>query len=97
MSAYLMAVCDVTSPHDNFKKYAQESAKLVAANGGEYVVRGKPSRNVEGEFLDGKVIILTRFPSMDNLAAFLDGDEYQNNVKPLREGAGVFHIATYEA
>ncbi|MGI9308315.1 MAG: DUF1330 domain-containing protein [Gammaproteobacteria bacterium] len=97
MSAYMLAICDVSNPHDNFKKYAQLSAALVAEHGGEYVVRGKPAGNVEGDVLEGKVIILTKFPSLDDLKAFVEGDKYQNEIKPLREGAGEFHIAYYEA
>ena len=46
---------------------------------------------------EGKMVILTEFPSMDELQTFIKGDEYQNNIKPLREGTGEYHIAFYES
>ena len=33
----------------------------------------------------------------DDLQAFIKGDEYQNNVKHLRDGTGEYHIAFYES
>jgi hypothetical protein len=34
---------------------------------------------------------------MAQLKAFFESDEYQNNLKPLRAGSGVYDIAAYEA
>jgi hypothetical protein len=34
---------------------------------------------------------------MDQLKAFWEGDEYNNNVKHLRDGTGTYHIAIYES
>lgn len=96
MAAYLLAVCDVTNPNENFKKYIGRSAEMIAKHGGEYIVRGKPAQNIKGELLEGKIVILTQWPSMDALNGFLADPEYANEVAPLREGTGDYHFATYE-
>jgi uncharacterized protein (DUF1330 family) len=97
MAAYMLAVCKITNMKPEMKEYSEKSAALMKKHGGEYIFRGKPSENYDGELLDGKVTILSRFPSMADLEAFVKGDEYQNNIKPLREGTGEYHIAFYEA
>jgi uncharacterized protein (DUF1330 family) len=96
MSAYLLAVCEITNPTENMKLYAQKSAALIEQHGGEYVVRGKAADDIEGDVLKGKVVILSKFPSLADVDAFVNGDEYQKNVKHLREGSGTYHVAIYE-
>lgn len=96
MPAYLIAVCEITNPTENMKEYAQKSAELIQKNGGKYLVRGKPAENIEGDILDGKVVIMSEFPTLADVDAFVNGDEYQNNVKHLRDGSGEYHIAIYE-
>ncbi|MGI9344320.1 MAG: DUF1330 domain-containing protein [Gammaproteobacteria bacterium] len=97
MSAYLIAICEVTNPNDNFKKYAAESAKLIAAHGGKYAIRGPAAALVKGEALAGKVVIMTEWESLEQLEGFLNDDAYVNDVMPLREGTGNYEIATYAA
>jgi uncharacterized protein (DUF1330 family) len=97
MAAYMLAVCNITNPKPEMKEYAQKSGALAAKHGAKYLLRGKAVEDYEGELLVGKVVILTEFPSMDDLQAYIKGDEYQNNIKPLREGTGEYHIAFYEA
>lgn len=97
MAAYMVAVAKITNPTPQLKEYAEKSAALCRQHGGEYLIRGNPVENFDGDFLEGKSVICARFPSMDDLRAFIEGDEYQNNIKPLREGTGEYHIAFYEA
>ena len=97
MAAYILAVCKVTNPHDNFKKYSALSAELVHKHGGKYIVRGPAKRSIHGDLLDDKVVIISEFPSMTELEAFVDSDEYKNEISPLREGSGVYHFAAYES
>ncbi|MXW21270.1 MAG: DUF1330 domain-containing protein [Gammaproteobacteria bacterium] len=97
MSHYLVAVCHITNFNDNMKKYAQLSAELVAKNGGEYVIRGPAEEDVEGDKLTGCYLIVSRFPTREQLDAFWKGDEYRNNVRPLRAGTGKYDIAIYPA
>ena len=97
MPAYLLAVCEVTNPHDNFKKYAAESARLIAEHGGEYVLRGPAAAMVKGEELKGKIVIMTKWDSMEQLEGFLTDPAYVEDCAPLREGSGNYEIATFEA
>ena len=97
MAAYMLAVCKITNMKPEMKEYAEKSAALCAKHGGKYLLRGMPKENYDGDLLDGKLVILTEFPTMDDLQTFIKGDEYQNNIKPLREGTGEYHIAFYES
>jgi uncharacterized protein (DUF1330 family) len=96
MAAYMVAVCEITNMTPDMKVYAQKSAALVEKLGGKYVVRGPAAENVEGEILIGKMLVISEFPNMADLNAFVKGDEYQNNIKPLRAGTGNYHVAFYE-
>lgn len=96
MAAYLLAICDVTNPNENFKKYIGRSGEMIAKHGGEYLIRGKTENNLKGELLEGKIVIVTQWPSMDVLKGFLNDPEYVNEVAPLRDGTGEYHFAAYE-
>ena len=97
MPAYIVAICEVTNPNDNFKKYSAESARLSAQHGGKYTIRGKSEHVKDGEYLTGKALVITEFETMDALLGFYNDPEYQNEIKPLREGTGEYHIAFYES
>lgn len=96
MPAYMLAICDITNMNENMKEYAKLSAKLIADNNGKYLIRGKAAEDVQGDKLDGSIVILTEFPTMENLKAFWEGDEY-NNIKHLRDGTGTYHISIFES
>ena len=96
MAAYMVAVCNITNMKPELKEYAEKSAAIMRKHGGEYLVRGMPTENYQGDFLEGKSIICSRFPTMEDLKAFIDGEEYAA-VKHLRDGTGEYHIAFYDA
>ena len=96
MAAYLVSVCEVTNPHDDFKKYIALSEQLLKKHNGQYVVRGPEAENLEGDALNGKVLVVTRFETMEKLKGFYDSDEYQKNIRYLRDGSGIYDIACYE-
>ena len=96
MAAYLLAVCEITNPGPVLKEYSEKSAELIKQHGGEYILRGPAAQVVEGDVLNDKIAILSRFPSLEDVNAFVNGEDYQQNVKPLREGTGEYHIAFYE-
>ena len=88
MAAYMLAVCNITNMTPGMKEYAEKSAALCKAHGGKYLLRGMPKEISEGDVLEGKLVILTEFPTMDDLQAFIKGDEYQKIINPMREGTG---------
>ncbi len=97
MSAYIISICKVTNPHDNFKKYSALAAELVHEHGGKYIVRGPTKRAISGDLLDDKIVIVIEFPSMTELENFADDPRYVNDIAPLRDGSGEYHFAAYES
>ena len=97
MAAYLVAVCQVTDPNDNFKKYSVDSAKLMHEHGGEYIVRGPAAEVLKGDVLQGKAVVISKFPDMATLKGFVTDEKYVNEVAPLREGTGIYDFACYES
>ncbi len=97
MPAYVVALCKITNPHDNFKKYSALAAELVKKHGGKYIVRGPTKRSIHGDLLDDQTVIIIEFPTMAQLNDFVDDPEYVNEVTPLRDGSGVYHFAAYES
>ncbi len=96
MAAYLLAVCEVTNPNENFKKYIGRSSEMIERHGGKYVVRGPAKQVLKGDLLEGKIVIISEWPSQDAIAEMLADPEYVNDVAPLREGTGEYHFAIYE-
>lgn len=97
MPAYLLAICEVTNPNENFKQYAVDSARLMHEHGGQYVIRGPAAEVLKGDDLKGKVIVLSEFPDMAALRGFVEDPKYINEVAPLREGTGIYNFACYES
>lgn len=97
MPAYIVSVVQFTSMTPQLKEYAQKSAALAKRNGGKYIVRSKALETLEGTGLDGKSVVILEFPSMEQLTAFVKGDEYQKTVKPLRAGTGIYDIGIFES
>lgn len=97
MPAYILTVVELKNVTEDFKRYSAQAAALSKQFGGEYLVRGKAAQVYEGELFAGKSVVLSRFPSMDQLKAFYESDEYQKNLKPLRAGTGIYDIGAWEA
>ena len=71
MAAYMLAVCKITNMKPEMKEYAEKSCALCIAHGGKYLIRGMAKEDYEGDLLEGKLVILTEFPSMDDLQTFI--------------------------
>ena len=97
MTAYIVSVCKVTNPHDNFKKYLKLSEDLLKAHGGTYVVRGKAETVYEGDQLKDRVVIISSFPSMEALKGFVESDAYKKDIAPLRADSGIYDIGAFNA
>jgi uncharacterized protein (DUF1330 family) len=97
MPAYLVSVVEITNPTPGFKKYAEESAKLLKQFGGKYLARGKATTILSGDLYQKKVLVIAEFPSVDAINSFYNSDAYQKDCKPLREGTGVYDIGIFDA
>ena len=96
MPAYILTVVELTQVTEDFKKYSAGAAALSKQFGGEYLIRGKAAKVYEGSLFNGRSVVLSRFPSMEQLEAFYESDEYQKNLKPLRANTGIYDIGSWE-
>jgi uncharacterized protein (DUF1330 family) len=94
VSAYLLTVARVTRVDDQFRRYAERTAELVARFGGTYAIRGPALEVLEGEWLDARSVVVSKFPSAAEARAFFDSPEYQA-LKVLRTGTGTYDIALF--
>jgi uncharacterized protein (DUF1330 family) len=96
-AAYMLVVAQI---HDG-KKMGQYQAALTASelypkNHGDYQVRGRPIEMFEGEWPGNQAVVIAKFASADDARSFWHSDVYQNEIKPLRAGAGSFTVALFE-
>ena len=94
--AYLLVIATVTDrvKMGAYSKALAESG-LYARHGGRYQFIGGAAEPCE-DWVDGTSIVCAHFPSRAAAHAFWHDAQYQDEVKPLREGAGVFHVAIFE-
>lgn len=94
--AYLLVIARVTD-RAKMAVYASALADsgLYARHGGRYRFIGPAAAALED--WRGESIVCAEFPSRAAARAFWDCDEYQSLVKPLRAGAGEFHVALFDA
>ena len=97
MPAYVVSIVKIENFNDGLKEYVQKAAEFSAKMGGKYVVRGPAAEIFEGDYLEGRSVVVSEWPDMDALHAFYKSDEYQNNIKPLREGTGIYDLGAWEA
>jgi uncharacterized protein (DUF1330 family) len=94
--AYLLVTAKVA---DRAKMAAYTEALaasgLYAKHGGRYLFVG-PAANPVEDWPQGQSAVLAIFPSRAAAEAFWFSDAYQNDIKPLRDGAGEFHVAIFE-
>ncbi len=74
MSVYLIFEIRITDPA-RFEEYRQLVPPVIARYGGKYVVRGGPSKNVEGDWIPERIVIL-EFDSGKAATDFLHSPEY---------------------
>ncbi len=93
--AYLLVTAKVTD-RTMMQAYALALAEsgLYARHGGHYVFIGAAAEPLE-DWPQGISIVCARFPSHAAAHAFWFDAQYQDDIKPLREGAGEFHIAIF--
>jgi uncharacterized protein (DUF1330 family) len=72
---YLIAEIAVKDPA-TYEGYKAAVAPLIAEFGGRYLTRGGESEAVEGDEVNGRVIVL-EFPSLAVARAFLNSDVYR--------------------
>lgn len=75
---------------------ALRRTQIVRRHGGSYVAYGEPNLKLEGDWPAGRAMVIERYPCLEALRQFWQSDQYQKEIKPLREGAGRFTVAAFE-
>ena len=97
-AAYMLVIAQI----DDGQKMGAYQAALTASglypkNNGGYQVRGRPIEMFEGEWPGNQAVVIAKFASADDARNFWNSDVYQNEIKPLRAGAGSFTVALFDA
>ena len=79
MSGYFIIQINVTNT-ENYAEYIEKVTPIVKKFGGEYIIRGGRSENVEGIWPFQRTVVL-KFPTYDMVKKWHNSDEY----KPIRK------------
>ena len=79
MSAYFIIQINITNT-ENYKDYISQVTPIVKKFGGEYIIRGGRSENVEGIWPFQRTVVL-KFPTYEMVKKWHNSDEY----KPIRK------------
>ena len=94
--AFLLVTARVTDgPRMGAYSRALAESGLYERHGGHYLFLGKAAAPLE-DWPEGTSVVCARFPSRAAAQAFWADAQYQHDVKPLRAGAGEFHVAIFE-
>jgi uncharacterized protein (DUF1330 family) len=93
---FLLVIATVTD-RPKVLAYARALADsgLYARHGGRYRFIGPAAAPLED--WQGQTIVCAEFPSRAAAEAFWHSAQYQQEIRPLREGAGEFHVALFDA
>ena len=83
MPAYQTALVKVTNRTPGFIECVEKSAQILAKYGAEYVARGLEKTVLEGGYLEGRAVVLSKWPPLEVIEEFFHWEDYQK-VKPLR-------------
>ena len=94
--AYLLVTARVSDPA-KMAAYARALAAsgLYPRHGGQYLFIGKAATPLE-DWPAGDSVVCAVFPNRASAEAFWADPEYQDVIKPLRAGAGDFHVAIFD-
>ncbi len=85
MPAYLVGTVRISDP-ERFAAYAAAVKGVAADFGGEPIVSGAVSKTFEGDSPLGERVVVTRFPTEADAAAYVTSSRYLA-AKALRAGA----------
>ena len=91
MAAYLVAEVTDISDEGPVKRYAEQVPPVVARYGGRYIARG-PAMVLEGNH-QPMMIVLIEFPSMEQLQAFYNSDDYAPLIALRQQGSSFNFLA----
>jgi uncharacterized protein (DUF1330 family) len=91
---YLIITLSTVTDTERYGNYgrAVRETRLARRAGFQYLFGGTPQEMLEGTWPDSTRLIAAVLPCKAAWEAFYLGEQYQSEVKPLREGAGRFVI-----
>lgn len=95
MSYYLFITAKVTN-WEKFMVYAKKAGDHVTECGGEYIIRNSKTQMLEGEWDPEVKVVVSKWKSKEDALSFFNGDTYQKEIKPLRDGTGIFTVMLTE-
>jgi uncharacterized protein (DUF1330 family) len=93
MTAYVVVDIDVKDP-EAYRQYVALAPASVEAHGGRYLARAGRTEKLEGDWLPGRLVILT-FDSIEQAKAWLDSPDYAP-VKKLRHQSASTNMVVIE-
>ena len=95
--AYLVVSIDNLN-RDKSRAYGEalRRTQIVASYGGSYKISGSPAVVLEGEWPKGRSYVVEQYPCLDAIKQFWASDQYQKEIKPLREGSGDYNVVAFE-
>lgn len=86
MTAYMIVLArDVVA--EGWGPYQSKVANCIAEHGGQYLVKRVAAQILEGDFPHQRITVFA-FADMAAIRAFWDSQDYQEQIKPLRDGLG---------
>ncbi len=95
MPAYMISQVAVTD-QDKFQSYLARTQPIAAKFGAKPVALGAGARPLNGDNDGHQMVFVIEFPTMEQLEAWHNSDEYKAIV-PLREEGSRQHMMAYEA
>ncbi|MEM9233294.1 MAG: DUF1330 domain-containing protein [Pseudomonadota bacterium] len=95
MAAYLIVFAKVYDRKRFMADYAVPTAKLIAAMGGEYVVRAPGVAALEGELFEGQSAVISKWPDKAAALSFWNSDAYAK-LKQARQPLSEAHVMLVE-
>lgn len=95
MPAYMISQVTVTNK-EKFESYIAKTQTIAAKFGAKPVAIGTQPKMLNGESDGHQMVFVIEFPTMEQLDAWHNSDEYQALV-PLREEGSDQHMVAYEA
>lgn len=92
---FLVVICHLPQFSAAVLEYSRKAAELAPRFGGEYIMHGGPSAVLEGEWSPRMRLVISRWPDRSALESFWNSPDYQQHVKPLRTGTGLYDVAVF--
>ena len=97
MAGYVVALVKFTNRTKEFEEYVIRAEEMTKEYGGVYMIRGPAKKVSEGDYLEGRSMVVSRFPTFEDAEKFFYSDVYQAEVKPLRDNTGIYDVALFES